>query len=61
VELRRQNVDAGWVILDELLKPAFAIFARKFLGYGAAIRIEASFHYLPAQVLLKVFQNANVL
>ena len=49
------------VILDELLKPAFAIFARKFLGYGAAIRIEARFHYLPAQVLLKVFQNANVL
>lgn len=30
------------MILDELLKPAFAIFARKFLGYGAAIRIEAS-------------------
>ena len=22
--MRRQNVDAGWVILDELLKPAFA-------------------------------------
>jgi hypothetical protein len=60
VEMRRQNVDDGWVILDELLKPAFAIFARKFLGYGAAIRIEARFHYLPAH-LLKVFQNANVL
>ena len=45
--MRRQNVDDGWVILDELLKPAFAIFARKFLGYGAAIRIEARFHYLP--------------
>jgi hypothetical protein len=56
--VRRQNVDAGWVILDELLNPAFA---RKFLSCGAAIRIEARFHYLPARVLLKVFQNANVL
>jgi hypothetical protein len=49
------------VILDELLKPAFAVFGRKLLGYGAAIRIEARFHHLAAQVLLKVFQNANVL
>ncbi len=45
--MRRQRVDDGWVILDELLNPAFAIFARKFLGYGAAIKIEARFHYLP--------------
>jgi len=59
--MRRPNVDDGWVILDELLKPAFAIFPRKFLGYGAAIRVEARFHRLPAQVILKVFQNANVL
>jgi hypothetical protein len=31
--MRRQNFDDGSVILDELLKPAFGIFARKFLGY----------------------------